>query len=382
MKIAAVRTLALCGATDDHGWPGGTDPNAQYNTLVEVVSDEGLVGLGSCYTTRALVEAALVLLKPILIGRSALEPQCTSETLRQSMFWLGRGGSVEHAISGIDIALWDLWGKALGQPVSKLLGGNYRDRIKPYASMLFDEPAALADKLRVQTSRGFRAIKMGWRPFGRVSRKLDELLVKTARETVGDDVELMVDAGGSEQFWPHGVSWARETAKMLGDWGVTWFEEALAPDDVEGFAQLRASSPVLVATGEVLTRRQAFQPFITSRAVDIIQPDLTKCGGLSEGLRLAWMAARSRRAAGAARLEHGGGRGGRSGPVGGDAGCPLGGISDRRAVYRRAGDAALSARCRRNVARADRPGTGHRVESGRAREIHAAVVVEPHGMSR
>jgi L-alanine-DL-glutamate epimerase-like enolase superfamily enzyme len=132
---------------------------------------------------------------------------------------------------------------------------------------------------------------MGWRPFGRVSRKLDEELVRTARATVGDDVELMVDAGGSEQFWPHGVCWARETAKMLGDYGVVWFEEALQPDDVEGFCQLRESSPVLVATGEVLTRRQSFQPLITSRAVDIIQPDVTKCGGLSEVRRLAWMAA-------------------------------------------------------------------------------------------
>jgi L-alanine-DL-glutamate epimerase-like enolase superfamily enzyme len=77
---------------------------------------------------------------------------------------------------------------------------------------------------------------------------------------------------------------------MLGDWGVAWFEEALRPDDVEGFKELKQASPVLIATGEVLTRRQAFQPFITSRAVDIIQPDITKCGGLSEGRRLAWMA--------------------------------------------------------------------------------------------
>jgi D-galactarolactone cycloisomerase len=290
MKIAAVRTIALAGATDDHGWPGGTDPNVQYNTLVEVVSDEGPVGLGSCYTTRALVEGALEIIKPHLIGCSALEPQRVSETIRQSLFWLGRGGSVEHTISGLDIALWDLWGKALGQPVSKLLGGNYRDAIKPYASILFDEPPRLVELLEQQLERGFRAIKMGWRPFGRVSRQFDELLVRTARDTVGAEVELMVDAGASEQFWPHGLSWARETARMLGEYGVTWFEEALVPDDVVGFKQLRDASPVLVATGEVLTRRQAFQPFIDQRAVDIIQPDLTKCGGLSEGLRLAWAA--------------------------------------------------------------------------------------------
>ncbi|HEV3339440.1 MAG TPA: mandelate racemase/muconate lactonizing enzyme family protein [Pirellulales bacterium] len=290
MKLTDVRTIALRGATHDHGWPGGTDPNVQYNTLVEVLTDEGLSGIGSCYTTRALVEGALELLRPHLIGEMALEPERVSEKLRQSMFWLGRGGSVEHAISGIDIALWDLFGKALGQPVSRLLGGNYRDRIKPYASILFEEPGLLRQKLLEQRERGFRAIKMGWRPFGRVSRKYDELLIRTARETVGDEVELMVDAGGSEQFWPHGVGWARETVRMLGDYGVTWFEEALKPDDVEGFRELRCNSPVLIATGEVLTRRQSFQPFITSRALDIIQPDLTKCGGLSEGRRLGWMA--------------------------------------------------------------------------------------------
>jgi L-alanine-DL-glutamate epimerase-like enolase superfamily enzyme len=291
MQITAVRTIALSGATDDHGWPGGTDPNVQYNTLVEVLTDSGLSGLGSCYTTRPLVEGALKLLEPLVVGQSALEPERIAETMRQSTFWLGRGGAVEHAISGLDIALWDLWGKALGQPVSRLLGGNYRQRIKPYASILFDDPPRLAEKLAAQLARGFRAIKMGWRPFGRVSRKLDELLIKTAREAVGDEVELMVDAGGSEQFWPHGVTWARDTARMLADYGIVWFEEALGPDDVEGFKQLRADARVLIATGEVLSRRQAFQPFITSRAVDIIQPDLTKCGGLSEARRLAWMAA-------------------------------------------------------------------------------------------
>jgi L-alanine-DL-glutamate epimerase-like enolase superfamily enzyme len=226
----------------------------------------------------------------MLLGETAFEPERVSEKLRQSTFWLGRGGSIEHTISGLDIALWDLLGKAVGQPVSRLLGGNYRDKIKPYASMLFEEPGLLRDNLQEQVARGFRAIKLGWRPFGRVSRQYDELLIRTARETVGADIELMIDAGGSEQFWPHGVAWARETAKMLGDYGVVWFEEALVPDDVEGFRELRQSSPVLVASGEVLTRRQAFQPFIEARALDIIQPDVTKCGGLSEARRLGWAA--------------------------------------------------------------------------------------------
>jgi L-alanine-DL-glutamate epimerase-like enolase superfamily enzyme len=290
MKIVDVRTIPLRGATHDTGWPGGTDPNEQMNTLVEIRSDTGLVGIGSSFTSQVFVEASLSLLRPMLIGETIFEAERVSEKLRQLTWWHGRGGAVEHTISGLDIALWDLMGKALGQPVSRLLGGNYRDRIKPYASMLFDDPPVLREKLLAQVARGFRAIKMGWRPFGRVSRKLDELLIKTARATVGDDVELMVDAGGSEQYWPHNVRWARETARMLGDYQITWFEEALRPDDLDGFKELRHDSPVLIATGEVFTRRQTFQPYITQRALDIIQPDLTKCGGLSEGRRMGWMA--------------------------------------------------------------------------------------------
>jgi len=290
VKIVDVRTIPLRGATHDTGWPGGTDPAEQMNTLVELRTDEGLTGIGSCFTSQPFVDASLTLLRPMLVGETAYEAERVSEKLRQLSFWQGRGGAVEHTISGLDIALWDLLGKALGQPVSRLLGGNYRDRIKPYASILFDDPPVLRERLQQQLARGFRAIKMGWRPFGRVSRRLDEQLIRTARETVGDDVELMVDAGGSEQFWPHGVAWARETARMLGAWGVTWFEEALRPDDLAGFRELRQASPVMIATGEVFTRRQTFQPYITERAVDVIQPDLTKCGGLSEGRRLGWLA--------------------------------------------------------------------------------------------
>jgi L-alanine-DL-glutamate epimerase-like enolase superfamily enzyme len=131
---------------------------------------------------------------------------------------------------------------------------------------------------------------MGWRPFGRCDRKFDELLVRTARKTVGEKIELMVDAGGSEQFWPHGTNWARQTARMLADYAITWFEEPLPPDDLDGYAELTRVSPVPIAGGEVLTRRQSFQPWIERRAVDILQPDCTKNGGLSESRRIAWSA--------------------------------------------------------------------------------------------
>jgi L-alanine-DL-glutamate epimerase-like enolase superfamily enzyme len=290
MKITDIRITGLSGGTVDGGWPDGMNPEEDLNTILEVISDEGLIGVGSVYTSKALTDGAVRLLRPILIGERIDEPARVTEKLRQSTFWQGRGGAVEHAISGIDIALWDLFGKVCNQPVARLLGGYYRDRIKPYGSMLFDEPGPLREKLQQTTARGFKAIKLGWRPFGRRDRKFDELLIRTARDTVGPDVELMVDAGGSEQFWPHGYKWALETAKMLAAYDIVWFEEALPPDDLEGFIELRRHAPLPIATGEVLTRRQSFRPFLEQHAVDIIQPDATKCGGLTEALRIAWMA--------------------------------------------------------------------------------------------
>ncbi|MCA9112757.1 MAG: mandelate racemase/muconate lactonizing enzyme family protein [Planctomycetaceae bacterium] len=291
MKIISVDVCPLSGATVDGGWPQGHEPQEDLHTLVIVRTDNEHVGYGSCFTSGALVAGAVQLLWPLLKAESAIEPERVTEKLRQSSFWQGRGGAVEHAISGIDIALWDLLGKACGQPVSRLMGGIYRDRIKPYGSVLFDEPEPLRQKLTDVVERGFRAIKLGWRPFGRRDRQFDELLVRTARETVGDQVELMVDAGGSEQFWPHGLNWARNTADMLADYGIVWFEEPLSPDDLDGFVELTRVSPVPIASGEVLTRRQAFTPWLEQKAVDIIQPDCTKCGGLSESRRIAWLAA-------------------------------------------------------------------------------------------
>jgi L-alanine-DL-glutamate epimerase-like enolase superfamily enzyme len=289
-KIAEIRVHPLVGGTVDGGWPEGHEPEDDLHALVEVITDGGLTGIGSVFTNSDLVRAGVKTLRPFWFGEPAIEPERVSEKLRQSCFWQGRGGTLEHVISGIDIALWDLFGKVCQQPVARLLGGYYRKRIKPYASLLFDEPDVLTDTLRSTVARGFRAIKLGWRPFGRRDRRFDELLVRTARDTVGPDVELLVDAGGSEQFWPHGFKWALRTAQMLAEFEVEWFEEALPPDDLEGYIRLRKASPVPIAGGEVLTRRQSFSPWIERGALDIVQPDSTKCGGLSEARRIAWHA--------------------------------------------------------------------------------------------
>lgn len=290
MTIADIRLTGLTGGTVEGGWAEELTPEDNVQTIVEVLTDEGLVGVGSVFTSSHLVSAAVRLLRPFLIGERADEPARVSEKLRQNTFWQGRGGSVEHAISGIDIALWDLFGKITRQPVSRLLGGNYRSKIKPYGSLLFDEVEPLREKLKAAVARGFRAIKLGWKPFGRRDSKTDEQLIATARETVGPGVELMVDAGGSDAYWPHGYKWALRTAQMLARYDVVWFEEALHPDDFAGFAELRRHAPLPIATGEVFTRRQSFRPLFEQGCVDIVQPDCTKCGGLTEAWRIAWMA--------------------------------------------------------------------------------------------
>ena len=290
MKIREIRCAGLRGATPEGGWSNELRPEDCVHTLVTVHTDEGLVGLGSVFTNDALVQASLKVLEPLYLGENALEPERISEKLHQNMFWLGRGGSITHAISGIDIALWDLLGKTTGQPVGRLLGGRYRERVQPYASLLMDEPEKLRNHLLSVKAQGFRAFKIGWGPFGRRNQATDEAIVRAAREAVGPDSRLMVDAGGSDAHWTNGYKWALNTSKMLADYDVHWFEEALDPDALEDYVKLREHSPVPISGGEVLTRRQSFQPFLEARAFDIIQPDVTKVGGISEERRIAWMA--------------------------------------------------------------------------------------------
>lgn len=147
---------------------------------------------------------------------------------------------------------------------------------------------AEAEKYRAM---GFKALKIGWGPFGRRGDvKLDEAIVRAARQGVGDGVKLFVDAGASDAYWPEGLKWALRTAHMLAEYDVGWFEEALKPDALDEFVELRRQSPVPIAGGEVLTRRQSFTPWLVRGAFDIVQPDATKVGGVSEQRRIAWMA--------------------------------------------------------------------------------------------
>ena len=290
MKIKKIISAGLRGSTPEGGWANEIKPNDCIHTLVAVYTDEGVTGWGSEFTNDTLVRGSLNVLEPILLGENPLEPERVSEKLHANTFWMGRGGSITHTISAIDIAMWDILGKATGQPVGRLLGGRYRDRVRPYASMLMEDPEPLRQKLLSIKAQGFRAFKIGWGQFGHKDNATDEAIVRAAREAVGPDSLLMVDAGASDAFWPQGYKWAARTASMLADYNVYWFEEALPPDNLSDFILLRKVSPVPISGGEVLTRRQTFEPWIRKGALDIVQPDVTKVGGISETRRIAWMA--------------------------------------------------------------------------------------------
>jgi D-galactarolactone cycloisomerase len=291
VRIVSIVAVPLLGESPKGGWSAEIKREDSIHALIAAHTDAGIIGHGSVFTDGRLVEAGLAVLEPLFRGENALEPERVTEKLHQNTFWMGRGGTLTHVISGIDIALWDILGKVTGQPVGRLLGGTYRDRVQPYCSLLMEMPERMREVVAEYRARGFTAFKIGWGPFGRaLDAKLDEAIVRAAREAAGDKAKLFVDAGASDAYWPHGLKWALRTAEMLRDYDIGWFEEALKPDAIDDFCHLRRVSPVPIAGGEVLTRRQSFLPWLARGAFDIVQPDVTKVGGISEQRRIAWLA--------------------------------------------------------------------------------------------
>ena len=290
-RITRIEAAPLFGESPKGGWSAEIRPEDSIHAIIAVHTDQGVTGYGSSFTDGRLVQAGLKVLEPLFLGEDALSPEFVSEKLHQNTFWMGRGGTLTHTISGIDIALWDILGQATGLSVGRLLGGSYRRRVQPYCSLLMEEPAVMRDVITHYRELGFTAFKIGWGPFGRaLDTRLDEAIVGAAREAAGDDAKLFVDAGASDAQWPHGFKWAKRTADMLAQFDVGWFEEPVRPDAIDDYWELRRCSPVPIAGCEVITRRQAFIPWLSRGAVDIVQPDVTKVGGISEQRRIAWMA--------------------------------------------------------------------------------------------
>jgi L-rhamnonate dehydratase len=189
-------------------------------------------------------------------------------------------------MSGIDMAIWDIMGKATGKPVHKLLGGSYVDKVRPYASALMPDSI---DEVKIMTEKysslGYTAIKYGWGPLG-YDVKLDLKLIEMARKTAGDNMEIMIDIGKRYK-----LKQAMYVARALEQMNIYWLEEPLPAEDYEGYRQLTESTTLRIATGEEESGRLAFSRLIKESRVDVIQPDISRCGGLTEAKKIATLAA-------------------------------------------------------------------------------------------
>jgi L-alanine-DL-glutamate epimerase-like enolase superfamily enzyme len=279
--------------------------NDSFNTcLVEVDTDVGLTGLGEAKVGvgnlgnyAALVTLIHAELAPLLIGRDPRDVTALWETIYngtrahyvpihgRTFPIVGRRGITVSALSGIDIALWDLLGQALGQPVWRLLGGRLRERIPAYASGGWAPVGGVGSQLRQYVERGHRAVKMR---VGLQDRSVDDSAarVREARASLGPEVGLMVDAHGT---WS--VREAQRFARKVADCDLAWLEEPVSPDNVAGQAEVRAATDIPIAAGETEQTRFAFRDLIDARAVDVLQPDVAIAGGITETLRICALAA-------------------------------------------------------------------------------------------
>ena len=263
--------------------------------VVRVHTDAGLVGVGevdsSPTVARAVVEAPASHslshgLASLLVGEDPLEVERLWQKMYDGSIYFGRRGAAIHALSGLDLALWDLRGKAWGVPVWKLLGGAVRQRVPVYASVLMPEtPQEALRRAQGLHAQGFTAAKFGWGPLGR-DAVLDVELAAAVREGLGPAARLMLDIG---LRWD--AATAVEMVHRLEPYHLFWIEEPLHPDDYEGYRRLCAAVTTRIAAGEEETTRFAFAELIGRGGLHVIQPDLSRAGGLTEGLRIARLAA-------------------------------------------------------------------------------------------
>jgi L-alanine-DL-glutamate epimerase-like enolase superfamily enzyme len=267
----------------------------QDNLLIKIETDEGFVGYGEVDTSpmvgKAVIDAYMSHgtcygLKEVVIGMDPFDYEQIWVEMWNKTYYYGRFGPVIHVMSGIDMAIWDIMGKATGKPVHKLLGGSYATKVKPYASALMpytlDEVKVIVEKYREE---GYHAIKLGWGPLG-YDVNYDIELVKTARKAAGDGMEIMVDIGKRYRLRE-----ALYAAKAMEQLNIYWLEEPLPAEDLDGYRRLTENSPVRIATGEEESGRRAFSRLINETHIDVVQPDISRCGGLTEAKKIATIAA-------------------------------------------------------------------------------------------
>lgn len=267
----------------------------QDDLIIIVETDEGITGYGEVDTApgvgKAVVDAYMSHgtcygLREVVTGSDPFDYEQIWNDMWAKTYYYGRSGPVMHVMSGIDMAIWDIMGKACGKPVHKLLGGSYTNKVRAYASALMpDNKETVKKMVESYVSQGFTAIKFGWGPLG-YDVNFDIELVKTARQAAGDEVDIMIDIGKRYR-----LKSAVYVAKALEQLNIYWLEEPLPAEDYIGYKRLTESTSMRIATGEEESGRLAFSRLINETHVDVIQPDMSRCGGLTEAKKIATMAA-------------------------------------------------------------------------------------------
>jgi L-alanine-DL-glutamate epimerase-like enolase superfamily enzyme len=310
MRITKVEPILLKGSQRYGSAAGGEEAvdNGDWQLLIRVDTDEGLTGWADAETLAPAAVAIIAgqgmailgfrTLGELLVGENPLDVERLWDKLYVGSAYYGRRGIAMQCISAIDNCLWSIRAQAAGMPLAALLGGRRRDRITAYASTLFrDTPEGMAAAARSYVERGFRAVKFGWGVFGEDPGR-DRELVAAAREALGPDRHLLVDPGWYPAGWktPGPMRSRREAVALcewLADYGVGWVEDFIHPERFDEYAHVRALSPVPVAAGEQVATVWDFERFIGEGCVDVVQPDLSRCGGLTVAVRVAEMAERA-----------------------------------------------------------------------------------------
>ena len=297
LKITDVEAIVL-EAPGDYGMIAGIDSHGpKYMCLIRVITDAGLEGWGQVETQPHVVKAIVDAprensgvfsgLRSLAVGEDPCQVERLWDKLFLGSFYYGRRGAALHAISGIDLACWDIFGKFTGLPVSTLLGGRRRESVRAYASTLFREtPQDVREAAEQYTSRGFTAVKFGWGAFGQDVRH-DVLLAEAARAGVGDKTALMIDAGWRRRKT---AKEAIEMVRAIEHVRPYWVEEPCFPEDYDTFRRLSESVDVKIAAGEAETTPWSFRQLAERGGIDVLQPDLSRCGGFTAARRIAYLA--------------------------------------------------------------------------------------------
>ena len=258
--------------------------------VVEVTTDDGLVGVGNAALAPLVTKQMIDLyLKPLLLGANPWDIEFLWQHMYRNTMAFGRKGIGMAAISAVDIALWDLLGKAAKQPVFRLLGGRTKPRIPVYASRLYASPLPqLAAEAERYKAEGYKAMKLrfGWGPVdGAEGMQRNLELVRTVRETVGDEIDVMADA-----YMGWTLDYAKRMLPRLEPFNLRWLEEPVIPDDVRGYAELKSYARVPISGGEHEFTSYGFRDLLEARALDYIQFDTNRVGGISQARKISAMA--------------------------------------------------------------------------------------------